>query len=374
MQNSRLPLLASLGIAGILALLALTTATSVHAVVRSADHVAAVRADASTYLDLERRVAEEAISEAGYRRAPSPRARLRLESAVSRVDDALASVQSAGEPATSAGASHLRLLHRTYVAAVRPTLDRPSPPSVDDRVPGPDLASVQRLLSAATDERRTQVNGAIETQQQVLDRLTWVLPSVFLLAFSMLGWVWRTMLAGHRRLSSLVVEHESRALTDPLTGLANRAALVQRVEAALAGPDSHGAVLFLDLDRFKPVNDSLGHHAGDDLLRQVARRLGSTIRDEDTAARIGGDEFAVFLPRSSEAARVAHRVLRSIEAPFQVEGETVFIGTSIGIARFPQDGQDYLSLMRAADAALYRAKAAGRGRVEYAGLDPQPAS
>lgn len=71
---------------------------------------------------------------------------------------------------------------------------------------------------------------------------------------------------------------------------------------------------------------------------------------------------------------MAHRVLRSIEAPFQVEGETVFIGTSIGIARFPQDGQDYLSLMRAADAALYRAKAAGRGRVEYAGLDPQPAS
>ncbi len=371
MRNSRLSLVASLVIAAVLALLALTTATSVVAVVRSGDHVTSLRAVATTYVDLERVVAEEAIGEAGYRRRPSPAARRSLEEAIAKVDDALLAIQEAGTHRDAASVTYLRMLNQRYVTEVRATLDSPLPRRVDDRVAGPALDSMQALLNTAIDARRTNVKQAIDEQSVVVQRLTFVLPSVFLLAFGVLGWVWWSMLADRRRLHSVAAHHESQALTDSLTDLPNRTALRRRVESALSRPGSRGALLFLDLDRFKPVNDSLGHQAGDALLQQVARRLEGTVRDGDLAARVGGDEFAVFLPRAQDAASVADRILRSIEAPFLVEGHLVTIGVSIGIAECPLDGTGYASLLQSADAALYRAKGAGRGRVEVAGRGPQ---
>jgi diguanylate cyclase (GGDEF)-like protein/PAS domain S-box-containing protein len=154
---------------------------------------------------------------------------------------------------------------------------------------------------------------------------------------------------------------------DSLTGLPNRLLFNDRLDQAisLARRDSRQfALLYLDLDRFKAVNDSLGHAAGDALLQAVATRIRGEVRESDTVARIGGDEFAVILPDiagSEEAQTVARKVIAALAPPFRLgsQGPSAEIGTSIGIALYPADGQDADALVKAADAAMYGAKQVG---------------
>jgi diguanylate cyclase (GGDEF)-like protein len=158
------------------------------------------------------------------------------------------------------------------------------------------------------------------------------------------------------------------AYTDALTGLPNRALFHDRLKQSLAialRRDDPLAVLFLDLDRFKVINDSLGHDVGDRVLVSVARRLGPFLRDADTLARLGGDEFAILLPEVSGArgsSLVAEKLLKALAAPHHINGHELTVGASIGIALFPENGSDVQSLLRSADAAMYNAKARGRGR------------
>ncbi|MDR5798540.1 EAL domain-containing protein [Caballeronia sp. LZ001] len=152
------------------------------------------------------------------------------------------------------------------------------------------------------------------------------------------------------------------ALFDALTGLPNRALLRTRLEDSLAH-DACACVMIVDLDGFKDVNDSLGHLGGDAVLIAVAKRLTSCVREADTVARMGGDEFAVLLPRlssSKEAARVATAIINSIANPIVIEGESVCVGASVGIALWPQHGSTVRELLGNADLALYQAKSEGR--------------
>jgi diguanylate cyclase (GGDEF)-like protein/PAS domain S-box-containing protein len=159
---------------------------------------------------------------------------------------------------------------------------------------------------------------------------------------------------------------EHLAHFDTVTGLPNRSLFFDRLEQALALARRNGsrvALLFLDLDRFKPVNDTHGHGVGDALLRVVAERLLSCVRETDTVARFAGDEFTVILPgigHRDDAVRVAEKILEAIGAPFQVAGHVLHIGVSIGIALFPDDATEAQSLIARADTAMYRAKSAGR--------------
>ena len=158
---------------------------------------------------------------------------------------------------------------------------------------------------------------------------------------------------------------EHLAYYDALTDLPNRALLAQRAELALALAARHRtelAVLFLDLDRFKEVNDSLGHAEGDTLLVAVAARLQALVRVEDTICRLGGDEFVLLLPdaRQEGALRVADKLLAAFRQPFAVAGHTLGVTVSIGIALYPHDGADFSELLKNADTALYRAKQEGR--------------
>jgi diguanylate cyclase (GGDEF)-like protein len=162
--------------------------------------------------------------------------------------------------------------------------------------------------------------------------------------------------------------NEQQALHDALTGLANRALFKDRVEQALARMDRQGrpiAVLFLDLDRFKSVNDTAGHAAGDQLLRAVGDRLRTCIRAADTVARLGGDEFAIVLEEihdAHDAAGTARRILDVLAEPFILREKQVAIGVSIGISLGTSGRQGYETLVRNADVAMYAAKSAGRGR------------
>ncbi|MBM5457547.1 EAL domain-containing protein [Pseudomonas sp. P66] len=157
---------------------------------------------------------------------------------------------------------------------------------------------------------------------------------------------------------------------DPLTGLPNRTLFESRLQAALTCAQTskrQGAVLFLDLDRFKHINDSLGHPVGDLLLKGIAQRLKEQVRDIDTVARLGGDEFIILLPglhQPSDASHIANKLLACFSAPFQAGEHEFFTSASIGTSLYPQDGSDVASLIRNADAAMYRSKAKGRNRVE----------
>ena len=172
-----------------------------------------------------------------------------------------------------------------------------------------------------------------------------------------------------------------QALHDALTGLPNRHYMNERLHAALASRllNSIGpALLLLDLDRFKEVNDTLGHQAGDVLLQQIGQRLQEAVRASDLVARLGGDEFAVLLAGTDVggAVRVAEGIAAALQEPFVLEGQPVDAHASIGIAVAPDHGQDADSLMRCADVAMYRAKRSGTGVAVYCtaedGLRPDP--
>ncbi|MFN3884510.1 MAG: putative bifunctional diguanylate cyclase/phosphodiesterase, partial [Rhodocyclaceae bacterium] len=163
---------------------------------------------------------------------------------------------------------------------------------------------------------------------------------------------------------------EYLATHDPLTGLPNRTLFHDRLRHALAQArrqKSRVALLFIDLDNFKTINDTLGHDIGDELLKQAACRLREVVRDVDTVARLGGDEFtAILADCSAETAdRVSRRIVDDLSASFEINGRALFVSASVGIAFYPEDGQDSTSLVRAADAAMYRAKEQGRNRVEF---------
>ncbi|MES2538273.1 MAG: EAL domain-containing protein [Pseudomonadota bacterium] len=161
------------------------------------------------------------------------------------------------------------------------------------------------------------------------------------------------------------------ATHDALTELPNRAYLLERLSHSLSVPRSRRqqtAILFLDLDRFKTVNDTLGHDGGDRLLKMVAARLSSFIRSRDTLVRLGGDEFAVLVEGFDDTyylSSLAERLLQSISDPFRMEDNEYYLGVSIGISMYPQDGEDGLTLLRCADAAMYHAKERGRNRYQF---------
>ena len=190
-------------------------------------------------------------------------------------------------------------------------------------------------------------------------------PLSFLIVGAIVGWVsrLRSELKTYKRATS-------QAQFDVLTGLLNRQSFMEHLNSVLAEAqrnDVMAAVLFVDLDKFKAVNDTYGHDAGDELLRRVANTLEKTVRQNDIVARLGGDEFMVVLTDLKEpkvAAFVASKIVKSLNSPFKILGKNVAIGASVGIAIYPDDGEEASTLIKAADSAMYTVKAAGKNAYE----------
>ena len=176
----------------------------------------------------------------------------------------------------------------------------------------------------------------------------------------------RALHALHRSVLVTAAAHE--AVTDELTGLANRRLLLSRLDAALAAGTGPYALVLLDLNSFKEINDTLGHPVGDELLRRLGPRLAGTARQGETVARLGGDEFAVLLPgvdTDEQALRAADRVLAGLLGAFVIDGLTLFVTASAGVALAPRHGTDGPTLLRRADVAMYQAKRSGGGAGLY---------
>lgn len=184
------------------------------------------------------------------------------------------------------------------------------------------------------------------------------------------------------RLAAVAIEHRllteqlsHQAQHDALTGLPNRLLFQDRLQQALAMAQRNQqqvAVLYMDLDRFKHINDTLGHSSGDALLRQAAGRLEACVRKSDTLARLGGDEFVVVVTElhdAQDAMRVATKLIDALRVPFQVEGNELFVSVSVGISIYPDDGATGEILMANADAAMYRAKEKGRDNFQWFALE-----
>jgi diguanylate cyclase (GGDEF)-like protein len=231
----------------------------------------------------------------------------------------------------------------------------------------PAAAELAEELEDGAQDEQEQTEASAAAQRQLGRTLLVAVPVVFSLGMGLLLGCWALLVGYQRR-----IKHQ--ALTDALTGLPNRTLLYDRTGQAMRQADRDlvpAALALIDLDRFKEVNDTLGHHYGDQLLLQVGQRLQTVLRKADTVARLGGDEFAVLLPRIETrdgAMTVARKLLASLEEPFVLEGLSVDVEASIGVAIYPDHGTDPDELLQRADIAMYTARESHAG---FALFDPR---
>ncbi len=237
----------------------------------------------------------------------------------------------------------------------------------------PDTAAGEAVLpirdSSGTTVAWFKWNPERPGQEMLADTVPALL-SVLAAAGVVIAFLLRRLRRSSAELEEARAAAQHRALHDPLTGLANRSLFQERLTQALEGLSRGGdpiALLALDLDRFKQVNDTLGHEAGDQLLRLVSERLKALLRDTDTLARLGGDEFIILqtaLRTVAEAEALSERIVTRISEPYRLAGQDVRIGVSIGVAIARDAARDGLDLPARADFALYQAKEAGRNQVK----------
>ena len=215
-------------------------------------------------------------------------------------------------------------------------------------------------------EELTQVGSESHAEYETIDGRT---IEVVATHHEIAGLVWMLRDISRRRQNEQTIRHQAQH--DALTGLPNRALLADRLGQAIHRAHRNHkkvAVCYIDLDGFKNINDSMGHDEGDKLLIAISSRFQSCIREADTLARIGGDEFVIIyegISSHDEILHLAERILLSVEKPVQVDDRSYYIGASIGISLYPNDGEDTSGLLRSADIAMYRAKENGKNRFQF---------
>ena len=328
----------------------------------TAERVTATSRLADAYQDALYTAAVEQSLERAVRLTDDPQLRSWHREAGSSLDRALAEVERVGTPNDRDVVERVRQRHDAYTALIPVGLGSGPRADAADRLAVEASEDVQDLLSEASQTRYRQAD-TIREQAAAGARTTATAQAVavgvlllVLVAAAALALAW------WHRLRREKVRSQYRALHDELTELPNRLVLQDRVEQALLTGRREGgvtALIVLDLDRFKEINDSLGHDYGDLLLQQIGPRLRRELRESDTVGRLGGDEFAVILPRISGvdgAMVVAEKLARALEEPFVVNGMSLAVEASVGVAVAPDHGDDVRTLLQRADIAMYVAK------------------
>jgi diguanylate cyclase (GGDEF)-like protein len=320
-------------------------------------------------------VAQEESLERKYRLEPGVSARANFDQAVRDLDRALGQAAALGTAQDRARSAHLHSLHLAYLREVK-RMFLAVDAHDDARVLGIDAQADPRFdaledgIDAISDQHSAAATRGLHALRGTERSVLTATPIVFAVGLLLLAICTFLLVELNRRLARHARESEHAALHDALTGLANRTLFAQRLTGAVAAASRDQtlfSVLMIDLDRFKEINDTLGHTTGDRLLREIGPRLTSILRDEDTVARLGGDEFALLLPtaRAAQAKEVASRALAVLRQPFTIAGLTVTVDASVGIVTYPTHGDDAETLLQRADIAMYLAKGRGRGDALY---------
>jgi len=340
---------------------------------RISDQAAVASKLSSRFDDAAAALAAEESLERKYRLEPSAAVRIRFQEAGAALRDALTPVAHDGPRRVAARARTALTIQDQYTAADQVLFrlldahDAAGASEIDSARVDPLFETMHGVVETEARRARLQSVAALARQRHVQFVVLVATPGAFAVGLALVVWC-AAILGRYRRR----IEHQ--ALHDDLTGLANRNLFNDRLQQALLAARRSRrdvGVMILDLDRFKEVNDTLGHHFGDLLLQEVARRLTAAVRTGDSVARLGGDEFAVLLPEvagSDGAALVAARVVAALDAPIWTGEVAIDIEASVGVALGPRDGTDAATLVQRADVAMYLAKD-GQGGVAFYDAD-----
>jgi diguanylate cyclase (GGDEF)-like protein len=360
--------LATAGLAAMLVVLtgfALWAAFSTSRAVHQVDRLSRL---SDAYQQARYAVATEQSLERKYRLEPGPEVRADFQQAAASLLAALEAVRQRGGHTDHLLVGQVQAEHVRYRDALQRMFaavdagDTRRVVAIDTDQLDPLLAAIEaQVEEAAEAHQQTALAGlgALRRQETVVVATTSI---AFAAGLGLLGVFWAVVVGYQRRTERQAAENQHQALHDGLTGLPNRTLLRDRTGQTIRQADRElvpAALALIDLDRFKEVNDTLGHHYGDQLLIQVGQRLRGVLRAVDTVARLGGDEFAVLLPRietAEGAVAVARKLQAALDQPFVLEGLSLDVEASIGLALYPDHGNDPEELLQHADIAMYVAK------------------
>jgi diguanylate cyclase len=376
--------LATAGLAAVLLVLtgfAFWAAYSTNRAARQADHSSRL---SDAYQQGRFAVAAEESLERKYRLEPGPEVRQRYQQAAAALVAALDVVHERGNQEDRALAERLDADHARYLEAIGwlfaavDARDTTRVLAIDNDQVDPLFSAIEEQVNAAADAHHAQSLASLHALRSAETFVVMATPVAFAAGLGLLGVFWAIIIGYQRHAERQAAqnqlhaaENQYQALHDGLTGLPNRTLLRDRTDQAIRQADRElvpAALLLIDLDHFKEVNDTLGHHHGDRLLIKVGERLRDSLRGIDTVARLGGDEFAVLLPRietSEGATTVARKIQAALEEPFLLDDLALNVEASIGVAIYPQHGSDSDELLQHADIAMYLAKDTHAGFVLF---------
>src|SRR5664280_1909894 len=386
-RTARRGRLASFGLVLILLGVSVFAVWSSQATSRAARAASLASRLSDDYADAATAVAAEESLERKYRLEPGPDVQARYDAAAGMLVNALALVRRDGDAADRARVDELLVAHTAYLAAIDRMFratdrgDTATVLKIDVAEVDPPFGAIQQTVDDAAEAQHQKSLGQLAHLER-LETLTGRLTPLVFLAGLLLVAALGSIIRGYRRqldIERTQAIHDS--MHDALTGLPNRTLLADRFTQALRAARRDGttaALLLIDLDRFKEINDTFGHHCGDLLLTQVGPRLTAALREVDTVARLGGDEFAVLLPditHTSAAIGVADKLRAALESPFHIEGFDVEgfdvegldldVEASVGVVLSGEHGADATTLLQRADIAMYVAKSQNLGVFAY---------
>jgi diguanylate cyclase len=359
---------ATAGLAAVLVLLtgfALWAAFSTNRAARQADRLSQL---SDSYQQARFAVGAEESLERKYRLEPGAKVRAKFNGAAGSLLAALNEVQRRGDVQDQALVAQIEAQHARYLDGIQRMFaavdagDDKRVLAIDGGETEPAFAAIEAQVNTAADARHAQALVALRALRSTEAMVLVATPIAFTAGLGLLAVFWVLVVGYQRRTERQAAENQHQALHDGLTGLPNRTLLRDRTGQAIRQADRElvpAALLLIDLDRFKEVNDTLGHHYGDQLLIQVGERLQAVLREVDTVARLGGDEFAVLLPKiatAEGAVVVAKKLQAALEEPFTIDDLTLDVEASIGLALYPDHGNDPEELLQRADIAMYAAK------------------